>query len=183
MDRAPLVTPSARPRPGLPKALLRGWLICGTLDILSAFLDAQGQLGIGPQRLLQGVAGALLGPAAIEQGWASAALGLVMHYSVAFAVTAVFYLLSRRFPVLVKWPVVSGLIYGAVVFLVMFRVVIPLTIALRSLYLTTPFNHTWPKLRLTQFLIHLVCIGVPVALAIRRWGGPSVGSSAPPVLR
>lgn len=164
----------------LPKAILYGWLICGTLDITSAFLDAQGQLGIGPQRLLQGVAGALLGPAAFEQGWASAALGLVMHYSVAFTWTALFYGLSRRFPGLLRWPVVSGLIYGALVFLVMFRGVIPLTIELRSLYLTTPFNHTWPKLRAVQFYIHLVCIGVPIALAVRRWGQPSGETSAPP---
>lgn len=166
-------------RPQFPRAILWGWLICGTLDIVSALLDAQGQLGIGPQRLLQGMAGALLGPASFEHGLASAALGLVMHYSVAFTVTEVFYLLSRRFPMLIKWPVLSGLLYGAVVFLVMFRVVIPLTIELRSLYLTMPFNHTWPKLRLTQFLIHLFCIGVPIALSVRRWGNLSGEISAP----
>jgi hypothetical protein len=183
MDRAPLLSPSTPPRLRLPKAILWGWLICGTLDIVSALLDAQGQLGVGPQRLLQGVAGALLGPASFEHGWASAALGLVMHYSVAFTVTAVFYLLSRRFPVLIKWPVLSGLLYGAVVFFVMFRVVIPLTIELRSLYLTTPFNHTWPKLRAMQFYIHLVCIGVPIALSVRRWGDPSAETSAPPAPR
>ncbi|MBS0630819.1 MAG: hypothetical protein JSS11_02815 [Verrucomicrobia bacterium] len=165
-------TPASAPRPHLPQAILYGWLICGTLDLISAVLDAQGQLGVGPQRLLQGVAGALLGPAAFEYGWASATLGLGLHYSVAFTWTAVFYGLSRRYPALLRWPVMSGLIYGAVVFLVMFRVVIPLTIGLRSIYLTVPFNHAWPKLRATQFFIHLVCIGVPIALALRRWGNP-----------
>lgn len=173
----------ARQSAGLPKAIFRGWLICGTLDIVSALLDAQGQLGIGPQRLLQGVAGAVLGPASFEQGWASATLGLVMHYSVAFTWTAIFYLLSRRFSGLLRWPVASGLIYGAGVFLVMFRVVIPLSIELRSLYLTTPFNHAWPKLRAMQFSIHLVCIGVPIALSVRRWGQPSGETSAPPAPR
>lgn len=157
------------PPPGktrVPPAILLGGLICGVLDINAAFIDASVYFDVGPIRLLQGVAGALLGPAAYDGGMATAALGLAMHFTVAYSATTIFYLLSRRFPLLVRWAVPSGLLYGALVFFVMFRGVLPLLIGLKSLYLTT-FNHNWPKLRLSQFFVHLGCVGLPIALTVR----------------
>lgn len=153
----------------MPRAILWGGLICGVLDITSAFIDAKVSFNFGPVRLLQGVAGAVLGPATFDGGLVTAGLGLAMHFTVAFSATAIFYLLSRRFPLLVRWAVPAGLVYGAVVFLVMFRGVIPLTIALKSFYLTIPFNHALPRLRLAQFVIHLVCVGLAIALTVRRF--------------
>jgi hypothetical protein len=153
----------------LPRAILWGGLVCGVLDIGSAFIDGAVTFNLGPVRLLQGVAGALLGPATFEGGLATAALGLVMHFSVAFTWTTIFYLLSRRFPGLLRHAWISGPAYGAVVFLVMYRVTIPLTIELKSLYLTTSFNHTWPKLRWSQFGVHLVSVGLAIALTVRRF--------------
>ena len=144
----------------LPKAILWGGLICGTLDITAAFIDVHLGRGMNPMRLLQVVAGALLGPAALEGGVATAALGLAMHFTVAFSATTIFYLLSRRFPALVEWFIPSGQVYGAVVFYVMSRVVIPVTIALKSLYLTS-FNHKLPPLRWSQFLITCFASGCP----------------------
>lgn len=152
----------------IPRAILWGGLICGVLDITSAFIDAGIQYGMTPLRLLQVVASALLGPASYNGGLATAALGLAMHFTVAFTATTIFYLASRRFPILLKWPVISGPLYGALVFIVMYRVTIPLTIALKSLYLMN-VNHTLPKLGLSQFGIHLVCVGLPIALTVRRF--------------
>ena len=86
--------------------------------------------------MLQGIAGALLGPVTFQGGAATAALGLAMHFGVAFTATAIFYWLSRRFPVMVEWVVPAGLLYGVVWLLVMYRGVIPLTAALRTLYLS-----------------------------------------------
>ncbi len=157
----------------IPKAILWGGLICGVLDISAACIEAGITFGLSPIRLLQGVAGALLGPATFDGGLATAALGLAMHFSVAFSAATIFHLLSRRFPLLIRWAVPCGLVYGAVVFIVMFRGVVPLTIELKTLYLTTSFNHTWPKLRLPQFVIHLFCVGLPIALMVRRFApGP-----------
>ena len=39
--------------------------------------------------MLQGIAGALLGPVSFEYGAATAALGLAMHFGVAFTATAI----------------------------------------------------------------------------------------------
>jgi hypothetical protein len=161
-------------KPGLPRAILWGGLVCGVLDIASAFIDSAVSFNRGPVRLLQGVAGALLGPATFEGGLATAALGLAMHFGVAFAWTTIFYLLGRRFPALLRHAWLSGPAYGALVFLVMYRVTIPLTIELRTLYLTTPFNHAWPPLRWSQFGVHLVSVGLAIALTVRRFS-PSAG--------
>jgi uncharacterized membrane protein YagU involved in acid resistance len=128
----------------VPKAILWGGLACGALDLTAAFIDVGINFGKGPVWLLQNAAGALLRPAFYDGGLATATLGLVMHFTVAFAATTIFYLLSRRWPLLLRWAVPSGLVYGAVVFIVMGRGVIPLTIELKPLYLTTS-NHNWPK--------------------------------------
>ena len=153
----------------MAKAVLWGGLLCGGLDISAAFVDARYNYDIAPVRVLQGVASALLGPAALEGGLATAVLGLVMHFLVAFAATAVFYLLCRRFPLLLRWVVPSGLAYGAVVYFVMYRGVIPLTIELKSLYLTTG-SPAWPRLRWQSFAVHLFCVGLPIAVMVRRFG-------------
>jgi hypothetical protein len=161
--------PAARRVP-IPPGILWGGLICGVLDITAAFIDAAVSFGAGPVRVLQGVAGALLGPATVNGGMASAALGLAMHFSVAFTAATIFHFLARWYPALLRWAVPSGLLYGALVYFVMFRGVIPLTIEIKSLYLTT-FNPALPKLRLAQFGIHLVCVGLAISLSARRWSG------------
>lgn len=163
----------------IPRAILWAGLIAGTLDITAACIDVGVNYGKNPVWLLQNVASALLGPASYEHGLPTAALGLLMHFTVAFTATTVFYALSRRFPVLLQWAVLSGLVYGVVVFLVMYRVTIPLTIQLKSLYLTVPFNHNWPALRWSQLGVHLVCIGLPIALGIRRFSPARADGRAP----
>jgi len=70
-----------------------------------------------------------------------------------------------RVPKAILW---GGLVCGAVVFIVMYRGVIPLTIELKSLYLST-FNHNWPKLRWSQLVVHFVCTGRPIAFTVRRF--------------
>jgi len=74
--------------------------------------------------------------------------------------------------VLTRWPVPFGILYGALVFIVMYRVVIPLIPLVNSLYLTE-FDRSIPKLTVRQLVIHLVCIGIPIALAVRAFGPPA----------
>jgi hypothetical protein len=164
---APSSSPRARGRAA--RAIVAGGLLCGTLDIGAAFLLA-GSKGISPVRVLHGIAEALVGPASHRGGAATAALGLLMHFGVAFAAAAVFYASSRKFPALVRWWVPAGLLYGAAVWITMYRVVIPLTVAVNALYLTE-FDRGIPALRLRQLLVHLLCVGLPIAFAVRTLGG------------
>jgi hypothetical protein len=54
-------------------------------------------------------------------------VGVAIHYTIAFFWTAVYWVASRRMGVLIGRPVVCGLVYGAVVYLIMNFVVLPLT--------------------------------------------------------
>ncbi|HEY6146282.1 MAG TPA: hypothetical protein VIZ69_01235 [Thermoanaerobaculia bacterium] len=150
------------------RAILWGWIACGVLDITSAVIIAIANGG-SPVRMLQGIAGAVLGPQTFEHGWATAAMGLAMHFGVAFTATAIFYLLSRRIPAMVEWAVPSGILYGLFWLLVMYRGVIPLSQAFRTLYLSN-VKRTLPPLWPLPFFVHIVCVGLPIALAVRRFG-------------
>ena len=152
------------------RAILVGGAITGVLDITAACILA-GLRGFGPVRVFHGIASALIGPASQSGGAASAALGLLMHFSIATFWTALFYFLSRRIPALVEHPFVSGPLYGALVFILMYRVVLPLVVVVNSLYLTD-VDKTLPPLRWRMLLVHLLCVGLPIALSVRRFGPP-----------
>ena len=151
------------------RAILWGWLLCGVLDIASAIVISLATKG-SPISMLQGIAGALLGPVTFQGGFATAILGLAMHFGVALAATATFYGLSRRIPAMVEWAVLSGLLFGVFWLLVMYRGVIPLMAALRPLYLANAPRRSLPPLWPLPVLVHMTCVGLPIALAIRRFG-------------
>jgi hypothetical protein len=157
------------------RAILWGWLLCGVLDITSAVVISIAYKS-SPIRMLQGIAGAVLGPATFERGFATAALGLAMHFGVALAATLTFYWLSRRIPAMVEWAVPSGILFGVFWLLVMYRGVIPLMAALRPLYLSNAPKRPLPDLWPLPVLVHMTCVGLPIALAVRRFGPPPRGN-------
>jgi hypothetical protein len=162
------------------RAILWGGLTCGVLDITSAVIISLENKG-SPIRMLQGIAGAVLGPVTFEGGFATAALGLTMHFGVAFAATAIFYWLSRRIPAMVEWAVPSGLLFGVFWLLVMYRGVIPLMTALRPLYLSNVIKRPPPALWPLPLLVHMTCVGLPIALAVRHFGPRPRGAPGEPV--
>jgi hypothetical protein len=161
---------AARPPRSAGRAILWGGLLCGALDISSAVIISIAN-GSSPVRMLQGIAGALLGPVSFEKGAATAAMGLAMHFCIAFTATAIFYWLSRRIPAMVEWAVPAGIVWGVVWLLVMYRGVIPLSQLVRTLYLSN-VRRTLPALWPLPLLVHIVCVGLPIALAVRHFGPP-----------
>jgi hypothetical protein len=150
------------------QAVVSGWLLCGVLDITAACVQSWIQAGRPPGAVLRGVASALWGRAAMTGGVGMAAVGLVMHFSVALTWTLVFLALSRRLTVLRTAPLwIVGPLYGIVVFYAMNDGVLPALSWVRSLYLHTP--PYWPgPMAWPQLLIHMVCVGLPIAWGVRR---------------
>jgi hypothetical protein len=152
--------------PGLPGrnpylGIFWGGLIAGTLDILAAFINLH-RVGVSPERTLQGIASGLLGRDSFRDGLASAALGLLCHFLIAFGAAAVYYAASRKLRVLVKRPVICGLLYGIPVYLFTNFVVIPLSrIGLRPVGAISGV--------LIALVILGVCVGLPISLMIRRY--------------
>jgi hypothetical protein len=138
-----------------------GGLIAGTLDITAAFLTAWFRAGVTPGRVLQFIASGLLGAASFNGGTKTMLLGLALHFLIATVATAVFYFASRKLLVLIEHPVVFGLLYGVVVYVVMNFAVLPLSrVQLRPMTLT---GFTIGLLTL------MICIGLPIALIVRRF--------------
>ena len=153
------------------RAILWAWLLCGVLDITSAIVISLANES-SPFRMLQGIASAVLGPLSFEGGFATAALGLAMHFLVALTAALVFYAASRRIPAMVDHAVIAGLLFGIFWLFVMYRGVIPLLAALRPFYLANAPKRPLPALWPLPILVHMTCVGLPIALAVRRFGPP-----------
>ena len=160
---APLASPASTMVTGPASrplaAILWGGLLAGIFDITQAFIGF-GLLGAKPFRILQHIAGGVFGARSMQMGWTSAALGLVFHFTIAFTAAAVYFLASRVLRVMVEHAVVCGLIYGELVFLFMYFVVLPLTPLgpahfNTATYITGPIGHT-------------LLVGLPIALSVRR---------------
>ena len=142
------------------KAISIAGLTCGAMDI-SAALVVYGLMGSKPLRLLQGIAGGILGPRTYSGGTSTALLGLALHFVIAFGAAAVFFLASRVVPLLLNHAVVSGVLYGIAVYFFMNRVVVRLSAATKF-----PFSI---KMMLIGVIIHIFCVGIPISLSIRRY--------------
>jgi len=148
-----------RHRTATGSAIFWGGLICGAMDITAAFV-VYGFFGAKPLRILQGIAAGLLGKQAFDGGTATAILGLACHFFIAFSAATVFVLASRWLRFLVQHSNVSGVLYGPMVYFFMNRVVVPLSRAGKY-----PFSL---KMMLIGVAIHIVCVGLPIAIATRR---------------
>jgi hypothetical protein len=147
-----------------PRALLLGTLTVGVLDAADAMIFF-GLRGVSPLRVLQSIASGLLGRAAFRGGLATAAMGTALHFFIAFAIVAGFFAASRRMPRLLRRPVVSGLGYGLLAYLVMSLVVVPLSAA--------PVGPRTTAVVLNGILIHMLGVGLPAALFARAAAGPA----------
>jgi hypothetical protein len=135
-------------------------LACGVLDITAA-LVVYGYFGLKPMRLLQGISSGLLGPKAFDGGLATALLGLLCHFFIAFGAAAVYFAASRGVRFLVEQAVVCGVLYGVAVYFFMQLVVLPLSAAAKR-----PFSL---KMTIVGVVIHIFCVGLPISLIVRRF--------------
>jgi len=174
--RKPLtINPDNDRRPRMGMAIFWGGLACGVLDIAYAFAF-YGARGISPIRLLQGIARGLIGPAALRGGTATALLGLLLHFTVAFGAAVTYCLASQKFTWMIRRAFLSGLLFGIAVYFFMNFVVIPLSAI-----------HRWPvigRLFVVNLIEHMLIVGLPIAVAARKFmGGADAAISPSPRLR
>jgi uncharacterized membrane protein YagU involved in acid resistance len=117
------LVPESRSNTG--KAVLFAWLLAGTLDIGDAIVMTLAH-GKSPIKMLQGIASALLDKeTAAHGGLATAAFGLGLHFAIMLAMVSVFVFAARRWPVITRMPFVAGPLYGIVLYLIMYKIVLP----------------------------------------------------------
>ena len=139
--------------------LVRAWLVTGVTDGLFSSILAAVVYGSTVTRLWQGVATVLLGAAALDGGTRTAAIGLLMHFGVAFAWSALFLILlssSSWLRGVVATPsgvVAIASLYGPFIWIVMSTLLIP------------PFTHRPPAINIrwwVQLVGHIPFVALPI---------------------
>jgi hypothetical protein len=138
-------------------------LVAGALDILAAFVMAG---AVAP--VLRTVASGPLGDS-LADGPLGAPLGLLVHFSIMAAMVGTYFLVAAQLPMLNRMWVVVGLLYGVVLWVVMYWVVMPL----RWDSYTTP-HEAVPIAR--QLFAHCILVGLPIAWFARRYFTGRTGS-------
>ena len=143
-------------RAEVSRAILVGGLTAGVLDITAAFVSSALRTGRSPMWVLQSVASGVLGSDSYKGGLRTALLGAALHFLIAFVACIVYVTASSKLTFLRRRVVICGLAYGIAVYMFMYGVVLPLTFHRRffqSLSAVVP-----------ELLIHMFCIGLPIAL-------------------
>lgn len=110
------------------RAILYGGLVVGALDLLDAFVFFGLRSGARPMGILHSIAAGAIGrDAARAGGIPTAALGVLLHFTIAFIIAATYVVASRLLPVLRKRWVLCGLAFGVIAYFVMTFVVVPLS--------------------------------------------------------
>jgi hypothetical protein len=137
-------------------AIAAGGLIAGVLDLTQASI-------LFGARIPLVIAAGLLGRQAFRGGPGTYALGVLLHFFIAFSAAAVYYAASRRLRFMTEHPLVCGLFYGGAVEEFMNLVVLPLS----ALHARGPY-----QLRdlILGLLVHMVVVGLPISFSIRRFG-------------
>lgn len=150
-------------RARMPMLLLAA-IVIAVLDMALA-MSFWGFRGVPPARVLQSVAGGLLGASAMDGGGATALLGALLHLSIAGMMVLAYDLLSLRFRWLVRRPWLAGPLYGVVLYLVMTGIVVPLSAA--------PHVVASTRWIVASVLSHVWLVGLPCALFVRAAQAPA----------
>lgn len=145
------------------ETIVYGGTAIGVLDFIDASTFFPLYYGMSFWDVWHGPASGVIGREASRGGGVNTALlGILMHFTVAFCIATVYFGLSRFLPVLIRHPVVSGMIFGIAAHFVMQYAVIPLS----AFGAISP----WPPIGslLNSLIGHALLVGLPVAL-IARW--------------
>jgi hypothetical protein len=146
------------------RATLLGGLIAGVLDLIYACIHNGIVYSVAPTRILQAVASGLLGRAAARAGGLpAAALGFALEIVMTTIMAAVFVYAALRIRLLVRWPIVSAIVYGLILYGVMNYVVVPFSRAGDGTPHPPEGQFFWGAL-----FAHIVLVALPITLLAAR---------------
>ena len=141
------------------KEILLAGLLVGTFDIVAACIQFYLKTGKGPEPVLKYIASAVFNKEAYTANgmWV---WGLLFHFVIAIAFTALFFWLANKIPVILSNKILTGVIYGIFVWSTMQFLILPFTAISVSL----------PSLQnaLLAIGILVLCIGWPLTFFASR---------------
>ena len=151
-------------RPNAWVTIAGGGLLAAFLDGADAIIYYHLVLGIPVKSIFRYIASGLIGvQAAIHAGWASVALGVILHCSIAGGGAAVYYFAALKVPLLIRRPIFSGTIFGLGLYVFMYHVVIPLSAVPKN----PQAAFSWTTFA-DEIFAHIVLVGIPIALMAQR---------------
>lgn len=145
------------------RSILIAGLLAGTMDITAAIIQtllANGSI----LRLFQYIASGVAGKPSFDGGFATAIMGLFLHYFIAMMWTWLYFSCFPKVSLFQKNWILSGFVFGVIVWVGMNRVVLPL-----SRVSQFPFRLDRAAIAMA---ILIVCIGLPVSYFANRYFKP-----------
>jgi len=139
----------------------RAWPLCGALDLGYAAVLSWLQGGT-VARMLNGVASGPLGDGVRQWGVAGPLAGVAVHFALMAAMMLAYGWIAGRSAAVRARPWLSGLIYGLLLYGVMYWIVLPLRWP--ALYPVTA-----PGGIARSLFPHIALVGIPMALIARRF--------------
>jgi hypothetical protein len=135
-----------------------GGLLVGVLDLIYAVLVYSPK---NPILIPQTIASGLLGLRSYSGGALTATLGIVLHFLIAFGAATVYYLASRKVSFLIDHAVLS----------VSSTALWSISSCILWCYRSRRFppSHMPLIYQAYEFVEHWFCVGLPIALSIRRY--------------
>ena len=168
------------------QAILWGGAVAGALDLCYAFVVYGLSYGMTPMQVLHSVASGWIGAGAAKAGgWNTAALGFATHFTIATIMAAVFVLAASGIKTLTAEALISGLVYGLILYVAMNYVVVPLSAAHASQHFASSIAEATERLQIAfsafrpkdplqllgTIFTHTAFVGIPIAFIARRFLG------------
>jgi hypothetical protein len=143
-------------------SVLKAGILVGSFDILAAFLLVLIRTGkLQVFNILKFIASGIFGKDAAAGGLKMVVIGFILHYTIAFIFTGLFFWLYPKMNLGSKNKWITGIVYGVLIWFLMNRIVLPLSNVVHR-----PFS-------LSNALINIgiliICIGIPLSLFARRF--------------
>jgi len=143
------------------RTILIATLVAGTLDITAAIISTILN-GREVTKMFQFIASGIFGrETAFAGGTGMTLMGLLFHFCIAFLWSALLFIIYPGLKSFLRYKVLIGVLYGIFVWLVMNKVVLPLS--------RTPAISPTTKQMIIGCLIIIFCIGIPISLIVDRF--------------
>lgn len=144
----------------MQQPIVKATIIAGTLDIISAFVFA-GIGGATPSQVMAFVASGPFGDGTLT-GFPAILAGMFVHYGIMACMAAVYIAIAPRIPVLLRHPIVAGIAYGVLLWIIMYWIVRPLR------WPDSPLPYGWWNIGNALFS-HCILVGIPIAVIASRY--------------
>lgn len=143
------------------KVILLTGFIAGSLDLAGAIISATIMNQKFPNKIFHYIASGVFGKAAFSGGSSMIIWGTLFHYLIAYTFTIFYFLIYPKVGFLASNKIVSGILYGAFVWVIINQIVVPLSNVTRG-----PFNITQA---IVGMVVLILMIGLPIAFNAHKY--------------